>query len=127
MDKGIYAYQCTRQPDQTDLIVLGKTLSKPQQTRQIDQADMLELGQTYVVTMRIQSWRLAEEQASPRRDSIEEVETYGEGKRFDAPTLEMEWEAHDKDQETEREANCLSEEEEEQLGDLAQLSHLPEM
>ena len=46
------------------------------------------------------------------------METHGGAKGCNAPTLEMEWEAHDKDREVKREAERLSKEE---LSDLAQL------
>ena len=46
------------------------------------------------------------------------MEVHGGGKGCDAPTLEMEREARNNDQEVEREADCLSEEE---SSDLVQL------
>ena len=49
------------------------------------------------------------------------METYYEAKECDAPTLETEQEAYNKDQEVKLEADHLSEEEEEESSDLAQL------
>ena len=63
----------------------------------------------------------SQEQATQQRDSTEEVETYNKAMGCDAPTLETEWEAHDKDHEAEQEADRLSEEEEGESSDLAQL------
>ena len=106
--------QQTKQPDQTDLTVLGQMLADqtgPQQTGQLHQMDLMELGQTYAVTTRPQAQRLAREQVTQQRHSTEEVETYDGFKGCDAPTLEMK-------QEAERETDSLSEEE---SSDLAQL------
>ena len=104
--------QRIRQPDQTDLAVLGQMLADQTGPQQLD------LSQPYAVTTRAQAQRLARAQAAQQRDSTEEVETHGGAKGCDAPTSEIEREANKNDREAEREVDRLSEEE---SSDFAQL------
>ena len=63
--------------------MLGQALTDhtgSQQTGQLNQTKLLELGQTYAVKVSAQAQRLAQEQATQMRHSIEEMETYSKAK-----------------------------------------------